>query len=28
IATYNTKPPTSAPKNTDTTTSITLVYGL
>ncbi|ENA1755787.1 DUF481 domain-containing protein [Yersinia ruckeri] len=28
IVTYNTKPPASAPKNTDTTTSVTLVYGL
>ncbi len=26
--TYNSKPPASAPKNTDTTTSVTLVYGL
>ncbi|MNP36114.1 hypothetical protein D3C76_1294780 [compost metagenome] len=26
--TYNSKPPASAPKNTDTTTSISLVYGL
>lgn len=25
---YNTDPPTSAPKNTDTTTSVTIVYGL
>lgn len=28
VVTYNTKPPASAPKNTDTTTSVTLVYGL
>ncbi|WP_431223643.1 DUF481 domain-containing protein [Serratia sp. L9] len=26
--TYNSKPPASAPKNTDTTTSVTVVYGL
>jgi len=26
--TYNSEPPASAPKNTDTTTSVTLVYGL
>jgi putative salt-induced outer membrane protein len=25
---YNSEPPSSAPKNTDTTTSVTLVYGL